>query len=168
MSLTSTHPIFSTCESSPYEVSKAIVQARFLSGRARVEALTRHWDQANKEGLCPLCRNVTPVVGTVEHLMLSGGCPALAEARILMLNFFNSFLVSRPYLFPIVRTCWNVEDNLTMQFLLDCSTIPLIIKTSQDSAYPILKDIFYMTRTFVFKMHTTRQRMLQSEDFLVS
>ena len=34
MSLTATHPVFSSCGSSPYEVAKAKIQARCLSGRA--------------------------------------------------------------------------------------------------------------------------------------
>ena len=103
MSLSATHPIFSTCGASPYEVSKASVQARYLSGRARVEALTRHWDCSNKEGFCLLCNDVSPALGTLEHLLLSGGCPALAEARLEMINFFEAYLVSRPYLFPVFK-----------------------------------------------------------------
>ena len=47
MLLSQTHPLFPTCGSSPYEISKAVVQTRFLSGRARVESLTKHWDKAN-------------------------------------------------------------------------------------------------------------------------
>ena len=46
MSLSQTHPLFTSCGSSPYKISKA----RYLSGRARVESLTKHWDKANKDG----------------------------------------------------------------------------------------------------------------------
>ena len=162
MSLSSTHPIFSTCGSSPYEVSKAVVQARYLSGRARVEALTKHWDTANKEGICPLCRDTDPVLGTLEHLLLSGGCPALAEARLSMLSFFNAYMVPRPYLLPLIKPCWSNDESLTMQFLLDCSIIPSIIRSSQESSEPVMKDLFYMTRTFVFKIYITRRRMLEN------
>ena len=160
MSLSTTHPIFSTCGNSPYQVAKAAVQARYLSGRGRVEALTKHWDMANQEGICSLCKDVEPVVGTLEHILLSGGCPALAEARLTMLSFFQAYMVSRPYLLPLMQACWETEEPLTMQLILDCSVIPLIIKTSQESSQPILKDIFYMMRTFVFKIYTTRRRLL--------
>ena len=61
MSLTSTHPIFSTCGNSAYEISKAFVQSRYLSGRARIESLTKHWDTSNKEGLCLLCKDIDAV-----------------------------------------------------------------------------------------------------------
>ena len=160
MSLSVTHPIYSTCGSSPYQVAKASVQARYLSGRARVEALTRNWDNTNKEGICPLCRDTKPTLGTLQHILLSGGCPALAEARLTMLSFFQAYMVSRPYLLPLMQACWEVEEKLTMQLLLDCSVIPIIIKSSQTSSEPVLKDIFYMTRTYTFKIYTTRKRLL--------
>ena len=162
MSLSSTHPLFSTCGSSPYEVSKAVVQARYLSGRAKVEALTMHWDLANKDGFCLLCRDVDPMLGTLEHVLLDGGCPALADARLSMFSFFNSYLVPRPYLFPIFRKCWENSEFLKMQLLLDCSVIPSVIQLCQDSPDPILHDLFYLTRTYVFKLHTVRRRILDN------
>ena len=162
MSLSITHPLYSTCGSSPYQVSKAAVQARYLSGRARVEALTGHWDISNKDGFCLLCKTIKPTLGTLEHLLLSGGCPALVDARLTMLSFFQAYMVSRPYLLPLLQACWDVDTNLTMQFLLDCSTIPLLIKMTQDSQHPVIKDIFYMTRTYVYKIHLTRRRLLET------
>ena len=142
MSLSTTHPLFTTCGSSPYETKKAVIQARYLSGRARVESLTKHWDMSNKEGICPLCSLVYPTVGTIEHFLLSGGCPALVEARLSMLAFINAYLVPRPYLLPLFQALWEVEDSLTMQFILDCSVIPSVIKKSQESENPILKTFF--------------------------
>ena len=50
-SLSSPHPLWTTAGSSPYEVKKAVVQARMLSGRYRTEMLRRHWSE-NKEGHC--------------------------------------------------------------------------------------------------------------------
>ena len=41
-SLSSPHPIFWTAGPNPYEVSKAIVQGRMLSGRYRTELLAKH------------------------------------------------------------------------------------------------------------------------------
>ena len=162
MSLSTTHPLFTTCGTSPYEVSKAVTQARFLSGRARVESLTRHWDVNNKEGICPLCKMVQPTLGTIEHLLLSGGCPALVEARLSMLSFIQAYLVPRPHLLPLFQSCWGINDTLTMQFILDCSVIPLIIKKTQESPEPILNELFYVTRTYVFKIFVTRRRLLET------
>ena len=42
MSLTRPHPIWSTCGSNPYEINKAVVQARMLSGRYVTDQLARH------------------------------------------------------------------------------------------------------------------------------
>ena len=163
MSLTSTHPIFSSCEGSPYEVNKVAVQAPYLSGRARVEALTRHWDKSNKDGICVLCRNVNPTLGTLEHFLLSGGCPALVDARLTMMSFFQSYMVSRPHLLPIMKDCWEVDDYLTMQLLLDCSVIPIVIKSCQVTSLPVLKDLFYMSRTYIFKIYITRRRFIDTQ-----
>ena len=41
MSLRKPHPIWSTAGSNPHEVSKAVQQARFLSGRYQMESLAR-------------------------------------------------------------------------------------------------------------------------------
>ena len=43
LGLTTCHPMFRLCCSSPREVKKASCQARLLSGRYRVEALSGHW-----------------------------------------------------------------------------------------------------------------------------
>ena len=160
MSLSSTHPLFSLCAGSPYETSKAVLQARYLSGRGRVESLTRHWDPSNEEGHCSLCLFLTPTLGTVEHVFLSGGCPALLDARLSMLSFMQAYMVSRPYLLPIMKACWGVNDSLTMQLLLDCSVIPEVSKASQETSHPVLQDLFYLTRTYISKLHHTRRRLL--------
>ena len=102
MSLSNPHPLFTTCAGSPYEVTKAVLQARYLSGRGRVESLTRHWDSSNKEGYCVLCVSLRPGQGTVEHMFLGGGCPALVDARLCMISFVQAYLVPRPYLLPLL------------------------------------------------------------------
>ena len=122
-----------------------------------MESLTRHWDTTNREGICPLCKIVKPTVGTIEHFLLSGGCPALVEARLGMLSFFQSYMVPRPYLFPVFQALWGHDDSLTTQLLLDCSVIPEVIKVCQESEKTVMQEIFYMTRTYVFKIYVTRR-----------
>ena len=58
MSLVKPHPIWTTVGSNPFEVTKAIQQARFLSGRYRSESLASHWSN-NANGFClaPTCNN---------------------------------------------------------------------------------------------------------------
>ena len=136
------------------------MQTRFLSGRAKVESLTKHWDKSHKDGFCLLCREIEPTEGTIEHLLLPGGCPRLIEARQSMISMMQSYLVSRPYLFPIFQSLFGNDDLTTVQFLLDCSILPDIIKLNQESEDLILKDIFYLTRSYVFKIFVTQRRLL--------
>ena len=161
MSLSQTHPLFTHCGSSPYEVKKAVIQARFLSGRMRVESLSKHWDPSNREGWCLLCHDISPTIGTIEHILLPGGCPILAEERIQMLRMFNSYLTSRSYLFPLLTKYWGHDETETVQFLLDGSVLPDVIRLSQESSFPILKDLFYLTRTYVYKLYISRKRFLE-------
>ena len=155
LSLTSSHPIFLTCGSSPYEVSKAVVQARFLSGRARVESLTKYWDMSNKDVVCLLGQSTNPLPGTIEHLLLAGGCPALVDARLSMISMFQAYMVPRAYLLSLFKELFGKNDNTMMQFLLDCSVLPSIIRLSQISEIPVLYDIFNLTRTYLFKLFVT-------------
>ena len=160
MSLNTTHPLFTTCAGSRYEISKAVLQARYLSGRGRVESLTKHWEPGNAEGHCLLCLALNPTLGTIEHMLLPGGCPALVDARLCMLSFMQSYMVPRPYLLPVMQACWGVDDTTTMQLLLDCSVLPAVLRACQETTQPILKDIFYITRTYISKLHFTRHRIL--------
>ena len=162
MSLSSTHPLLSSCGSSPYQVSRACVQACYLSGRARIESLTKHWDPANREGYCQLCKLVKPAVGNLEHLFLSGGCPALVDVWLSMISFFNAYMVSRPHLLPVLKACWEVDDQTTLQFLLDCSVLPDVILLDQQSEENVLDELFYMSRSYIFKIHMTRRRLLET------
>ena len=54
LGLTRCHPLFRSFGSSPREVEKATTQARLMSGRYRLEALTKHWVPWNRTGLCAL------------------------------------------------------------------------------------------------------------------
>lgn len=53
LSLDSPHPLWLTTGTNPYEVNKATIQARMLSGRYHCEVLFRH-RSSNKAGLCLL------------------------------------------------------------------------------------------------------------------
>ena len=80
LGLTRCHPMFTSCRSSPWEVEKATTQARLLSGRARLEGLTSHWEPGNRGGLCtlPECwRTPAAHKGTVKDFLLS--CPSLTS-----------------------------------------------------------------------------------------
>ena len=78
-----------------------------------------------------------------------------------MIEMMQAFLVPRQHLFPIFKEYWSQDNDMKMQFLLDCSNLPLVIGLAQ--AYPdksVIKDLFYVTRTYVAKVFMTRRRLL--------
>ena len=69
MSLLKPHPLWTTCGANPFEVNKAIVQARMLSGRYPTDKLVRHWSK-NKSCVCLLLGCSGSALGSLEHLLL--------------------------------------------------------------------------------------------------
>ena len=70
-------------------------------------------------------------------------------------SFSKAYMVPGPYLFTIFQALWNVEESLTMQLFCDCSVIPSVIKLEQESENQVMKDLFYLSRTYVFKIFVT-------------
>ena len=66
MSLQKPHPIWTTCGKNSYEVAKAIIQAKFLSGRYRSESLICHFSRGNSPN-CSICPEKP--VGSIEHIL---------------------------------------------------------------------------------------------------
>ena len=66
MSLDCPHPIYQTCGSNSYEICKAIVQAKMVSGRYRTDRLVRHF-YPDSDGNCSICPENVP--GTIEHIL---------------------------------------------------------------------------------------------------
>ena len=128
-----------------------------LSGCYRTDQLTRHWSKSNPEGLCrlPGCSNEK---GTLHHILLS--CPALSEARKKSVSHWSAFLVPRPWLFPLVNQFTHGDERQFLQFLLDPSVLPLVISTSK-CYNDALRDCFYLSRTWNFTIHLTREKLLQ-------
>ena len=151
MSLTSPHPLFEAARS-PFEVRKAIVVAKMLSGRYRTDQLARHWSKTNPMGLCllPGCTGQSP--GTLEHILLY--CQALKGTRSDMMLHWDKFLSVRPYLFPLIVDLTSNESSF-MQLLLDPSSIPSV-KTTNNLHPDCLQCCFYLSRTWVYSHHQKR------------
>ena len=152
LGLTKCHPIFTTCGSSPWEVEKATTQARLLSGRYRVEALSGHWVPWNREGLCslPSCWGSEPNhKGTVESLLLT--CPSLAQTRADMMEFCMSFLNRFPILSSLATLCLDQDP---VQFFLDCSTMGAVISAVQKEGESVLFPLFKVTRNYCHVLHS--------------
>ena len=155
MSLSSPHPIWTSARS-PFEVRKAVVTARMLSGRYRTDRLSRHWTPSNPSGLCRL-PGCVGLLGDLQHILLH--CPALAVARAKAINLWSAFLVPRPWLLPIVSLyTLQCSDNLQLQFLLDPSCLPAVISSARTDL-DILGSCLYLARTWNYTIHLARERM---------
>ena len=154
MSLSSPHPMW-TSAGSPFEVRKAVITARMLSGRYRTDRLMRHWSTSNPDGLCrlPTCEGQ---LGTLEHILLQ--CPALAAARADCIAHWSAFLVPRPWLFPIVSHHTLSGYELQLKFLMDPSALPMVIASTRDNP-EVMRSCFYLSRTWNFTIHLKRERM---------
>ena len=160
--LTSCHPLFKLCGSSPWEVEKAVCQARLLSGRYRVEALSCHWTVWNRDGLCtlPTCWGTEAShQGTVESFLLS--CPSLALTRRELQQYTAAKIQGNSVLTAVVYQCLE-EDPV--QFWLDCSTVPLVISSVQLHREGLLAALFKLTRNYCHGLHKERKKILDEMD----
>ena len=160
MSLSSPHPLWQTCGSNPYEVHKAIIQARMLSGRYPTEDLSKHW--TDNRGLCslPTCSGL----GSIEHLLVS--CPALQSVRNRMMTLAYKVAARSNIIYPIVTWVLSHPYRVVLvQFLLDCSTIPLVISSSQTYGTDIMSELFYITRNWCYGLHRKRMELLNLPEY---
>ena len=148
------HPIWLTAGSNPYEISKAIQQARLLSGRYRTEALTKHWS-SNKSGYCQ-SSTCNSVVETVEHILIHCGAYSSCKKHLYSLWLSST----NPVVNGLVVEALSSDTAYLLQFILDCSVLPSVIIATQKHGFVILKELFYLTRTWCFSVHKQRMKML--------
>ena len=154
MSLKTPHPIWSTTGGNPYEVSKAIQQARFLSGRYRSESLVRHWSK-NKDGFCN-STTCTNKVETIEHILIE--CGAYSDCKRYLYSLWLS--TANPVVRKLVLEALTSETCYLLQFILDCSVLPSVIVATQRHGFSVLKELFHFTRTWCFTVHRQRMKLL--------
>ena len=160
LSLSSPHPIWTSLDDNPYQAKAAHIQAIFLSGKYRSERLCRHWSQ-NKFGICLLqpCNSLN-MFEDIEHILLH--CSGLNNERRRLESFTKNFVADKPVLQPIVFSyLLKTTDNyLRMQFLLDCSVLPLVITSFQAHGDIIHKQLFRISRTWCHSLHVGRMKSL--------
>ena len=123
----SCHPLWTTTGSSPFEVSKAAVQAKMLSGRFRTEKLCRFWS-SNPEGFClaPTCVNK---VEDLEHILCT--CKALAAPRKRLQSAWLTKASSNPHLHQLLINVLASPPDQFCRFVLDPSNHPDVISHSE-------------------------------------
>ena len=156
MSLKYPHPLWSTAKGNPYEVAKAIQQARLLSGRYRTETLCRHWSQ-NREGYClaPLCRQ-SQLKESIEHILLENS--AYTQIRKDLITLWLK--CKHPIVHFLAIQALASPKEYLVQFLLDCSVLPQVIVANQTFGSVVMEGIFHLTRTWCFCIHRLRMKRL--------
>ena len=160
LSLSVPHPIWTTLDGNPYQTKAASVQALFLSGRYRSERLRRHWSMVNRNGYClnPSCFSLKYVEDEI-HILLR--CSAYTDERRRLTNLSMKTAHNFPLLQPIMDEYLNSsDDDLKLQFLLDCSTLPLVIYARQNFGFEIMCHLFKFTRIWCLNIHKSRMKML--------
>ena len=158
MSLTSPSTLLTSCSSSQYEVQKATVQLRMTSGRYRTCWLRRYWS-GDPTGHCrvPGCTPGTP--GTLVHLA-TGQCQGLQAASSAAALSWAEFSISHPYLRPILVSMANADPNTFLAFLLNPTTHPSAIALSQQLGAQVIDELCFLTRSWLYTIHTARYRAL--------
>ena len=139
MSLSTPHRLWTTAGPKPYEVAKAVVQLKFLSGQYRCGKLTRHWSPS-QDGFCshPPCQQSSTLESS-EHILLE--CPAYLETRQNMISLFLN-LKSQVSHSLVISLLLCSERQSLMQFLLDCSVLAQVIQAAQVHGECIYSDLF--------------------------
>ena len=158
MSLTTSHPIWSSCGTNAFECQKAIITSRMLSGRYLTDKHQRHWTE-NKEGFCllPAC-SYLKAEGDLEHLLLF--CPSMESTRDSLLKMINRVCLEDENIAIILNNVFSDPDHkVRMQFLLDCTVLPEVIQLTQTQGPHIKNRLLYVARTWCYNVH--RARMTQ-------
>ena len=155
MSLNKPHPLWWTAGSNPYEVAKAVIQSRMLSGRYRVNKLASHWS-ASGSIYCP-AHCCIQIPETLEHLLLH--CPAYEELRSKVVQKIS--LVKNHSISQLIRTALSATPPCKVQFLLDPSVLPQTILLVQKFGESVLAPLFSFTRTWCYGVHRHRIEIIK-------
>ena len=128
MSLTKPHVMYTHAVTS-YQVNKCITVARMLSGRFRCGSLLRHFYPQKVSGICELC---SLEIEDIPHIVLPK-CPLLFEKAASLMKFAQDTLSVCPSAAKIFSDIFihGKDDNLKVQFMLDPSVIPEVIRAAQ-------------------------------------
>ena len=112
MSLTSPHPLFSTC------TNKSTCQGALISGRYKTAYLERHWSKENPDGFCVLCPGLIKL-DTLDQFILH--CDALTAARTNVINYWQHYSSKDDQFQNLLLTKLRATTETLMQFIIDPS-----------------------------------------------
>ena len=158
LSLRAPHRLWTTAGRKPYEVAKARIQLLFLSSQYPCGKLTKNWSLTNPEGFCTFedCLNSSQLESP-EHILMN--CPAYSTVRTKMISMCLN--VKHPITKSLVtRILLTNSTEKIMQLLLDCSSMPNVVKSAQVYGDQIYNDLFYLSRNWCFSVHRERMKRL--------
>ena len=139
LTMSSPHKLWIAAGPKSYEVAKARIQLLFLSSQYPCAKYSRHWSPENPLGICtfPDCKSRN-YVESPEHLLLY--CPAYSSTRQKMVTLFLRIWDPISH---FLATSFLLCDSskMMMQFLLECSVIPDVIRCAQEYGKYIYDDI---------------------------
>ena len=136
-----------------------------LSGRYLTDRQQRHWSD-NRSGFCllPACLP-SRASGSLEYLFIS--CPALSSKRERLIELAKLISSESPILSELIPSILNNPDqHQLVQLLLDCSTMPVIIRIAQQTGPYVRDRLLYLGRTWCYSLHRDRMKQLQLEKFI--
>ena len=77
-----------------------------------------------------------------------------------MMEYFLHYSMSIPFIKPVLQAYCTLSSHLYTQFLVDCSSLPLVVSTTQMFGPQTLHHLFKVTRTAVYSLHRARMQML--------
>ena len=135
-------------------MTKAVVQARLLSGRYRSDKLISHFSPGSSPN-CTICPE--EVFGTIEHLLVD--CSALKDVRKQNESSLNSSSSISEQSKNIIKQYLTLSTDATVQLLLDCSVLPEVIISLQIGNKHVIEEIFRFTRNWCYSMHQRRMQL---------
>ena len=155
MSLSKPHLLWTTCGDNTYELNKACVQAKYLSGRFRTEKLLSHFGSGNS----PFCQ-LHPesfTIGDFPHHLVH--CCSFSSRQVLLFNYWDFISSSSPPCQAILQRI-KTTDPEEYQFVLDCSVIPDKIASAQLHGQEIYKILYKATRTYCYSLYRAKLKLL--------
>ena len=156
MPLSRPHLLWTTCHGNSYELNKATIQAKYLSGCFRTEKLLSHFSHTNSQffQLHPL----TETVGDIYHHLVF--CPVLQECRNNIFEYWEQIASDNNAASKILSEIQKATPEIFLQFILDCSVLPHVISAAQIEGYILYEIFFKATRTYCYSVYRTRRKVL--------
>ena len=158
MTLSKPHPLFSSAGSSPSKVSMALIQAQMISGRYRTQRLLRHWN-SKLSGSCLLTPECDGVSEDIPHILQQ--CPGLLAVRQRLMNFTHDYCSNLPdEVSSLILDLCDPSSSSFCRFLLDCSSLPTVIKFVQATSPDSLIPFFDVSRIWIYVLHRERLKKM--------